>query len=464
MILLDINMPGKNGLQILRELRENGYQGNVIMLTCYDEFEYVRAALRGGANDYVLKSSMNESGLLDAVLHLDYQSQKFEHTAETSVKQEQYLRQKIAGFSFHETCELSFDTTDFCCMVNKIMDIEKAELRYLQKGMDFFYRSLISVLEQALHGEQESSILWYDRETIGIFVSFSHIASMQEKMIRMRKLILHIHEVIRNYFDLQLITGISDFCYGTDDIRKAWEQAVMILDRGFSNRGSIFYFNDYRANYEKQSKIYTELTEVEVKIKKLILESGVEEIKEGLQEYFEFIRVSRIISTSRIQEFCIEFLNLVYAKKKEWKEPDILNLIRQQETLEELETYVYRLLACVFPDHTDQNAGWLVQRACEYIKKQYHQDIGLSEIARYLQFSESYTSRIFNREMGMNIPAYIKQIRIERAEYLLLHTSKKIYEIAEETGYLSTTAFHIAFKKQTGVTPMDYRNQNKNNK
>ena len=48
------------------------------MLTCYDEFEYVREAMRGGASDYVLKAGMNETGLLDAVKRLEYDKKRGE--------------------------------------------------------------------------------------------------------------------------------------------------------------------------------------------------------------------------------------------------------------------------------------------------------------------------------------------------------------------------------------------------
>ena len=72
LIVLDINMPGMNGLQVLNRLKEEGYSGKAIMLTCYEEFEYVREALRGGADDYVLKSNLNESSILSAILRLDF--------------------------------------------------------------------------------------------------------------------------------------------------------------------------------------------------------------------------------------------------------------------------------------------------------------------------------------------------------------------------------------------------------
>ena len=47
----------------------------------------------------------------------------------------------------------------------------------------------------------------------------------------------------------------------------------------------------------------------------------------------------------------------------------------------------------------------------------------------------------------------------EQAKELLKNTNKKIYEIAQETGYISATSFQIAFKKQEGITPIEFRNQ-----
>ena len=58
------------------------------------------------------------------------------------------------------------------------------------------------------------------------------------------------------------------------------------------------------------------------------------------------------------------------------------------------------------------------------------------------------------------ISSYINEIRVEKAKELLTHSDEKIYGIAEKIGYASTTAFHVAFKKKTGMTPAEYRNQN----
>ena len=322
-----------------------------------------------------------------------------------------------------------------------------------------FFRSLFSILEQALQGYDEYNALLYDRVTITVFVSFSKTPSMQEKQLKIRRLAGHLYATLQNYLDLSLEIGVSGFCYGKDEIRRAWEQAQMILDRSFGEKGDIFYFADVQEEYNRQSRIYQELSTTEIQLKRLVVDSQAEQIREGLQAYFEQIRSSRIVSSDRIKEFCMDVIKLLQARKKDWKDQRVLDYFAEQETLEGAESCIYMWLDRILPQAADQNANWQVRRACDYIKEYYRKDLNLTEIARYLQLSESYTSRIFNREMGMNIPAYVNQVRLERAKELLRHSNQKIYEIALDVGYLSTTAFHVAFKKQTGLTPAEYRNQ-----
>jgi DNA-binding NarL/FixJ family response regulator len=56
-ILLDLRMPGATGIQATRRLREQGYEGNIIILTSYGDQAYVRQALEAGANGYLLKNT-----------------------------------------------------------------------------------------------------------------------------------------------------------------------------------------------------------------------------------------------------------------------------------------------------------------------------------------------------------------------------------------------------------------------
>ena len=60
-ILLDIRMPGETGIDLLKQLRQAAPQAKVLMLTSFDDSEYVTGSLRAGAHGYVLKSVSDET-------------------------------------------------------------------------------------------------------------------------------------------------------------------------------------------------------------------------------------------------------------------------------------------------------------------------------------------------------------------------------------------------------------------
>ena len=65
-ILLDINMPEMNGIEVLKRLRDLGIESKVIMLTIYNDREYILETMKIGAEGYVLKDSDAE-GLVKAI-------------------------------------------------------------------------------------------------------------------------------------------------------------------------------------------------------------------------------------------------------------------------------------------------------------------------------------------------------------------------------------------------------------
>jgi len=65
-VLLDIRMPGESGLEVLRQIRQTQPKARVLMLTSFDDDEYVIGALRAGAQGYVLKS-VSDKMLVNAI-------------------------------------------------------------------------------------------------------------------------------------------------------------------------------------------------------------------------------------------------------------------------------------------------------------------------------------------------------------------------------------------------------------
>jgi DNA-binding NtrC family response regulator len=68
LVILDITLPGKSGLVFLRELREQGYSGEVVLITAFADLDTAIEALRAGASDFILKP-FRITQLLNAVKH-----------------------------------------------------------------------------------------------------------------------------------------------------------------------------------------------------------------------------------------------------------------------------------------------------------------------------------------------------------------------------------------------------------
>ena len=63
LVVTDIAMPLMDGIGLIREIRKKYPDIYVIVLSCHDEFEYVKKAMKEGADEYVLKNTLNEESL-----------------------------------------------------------------------------------------------------------------------------------------------------------------------------------------------------------------------------------------------------------------------------------------------------------------------------------------------------------------------------------------------------------------
>lgn len=106
----------------------------------------------------------------------------------------------------------------------------------------------------------------------------------------------------------------------------------------------------------------------------------------------------------------------------------------------------------------EQPLSPLVRRARQYVQEHYTEyGLTLESMAGILQASPVYLSRLFKQELGESFGTYLTQIRIRKAAQLLHSTDMSINEVAERSGYETQHYFSTAFKKQTGVSPLQFR-------
>lgn len=103
----------------------------------------------------------------------------------------------------------------------------------------------------------------------------------------------------------------------------------------------------------------------------------------------------------------------------------------------------------------------LISKAVAYAKTHFRDDISLGDVADHAGFSFDYFNRIFLAHTGFTVMAYINYIRLKKAAVALRSTDKSVLDITLDAGYDSHEGFTRAFNKRYGVSPSDYRKNNR---
>lgn len=107
--------------------------------------------------------------------------------------------------------------------------------------------------------------------------------------------------------------------------------------------------------------------------------------------------------------------------------------------------------------HATVTISSYVTKMKDYIQANYMLPITTNDVSSAVFLSSSYANQCFNTECGCTIYEYITQCRITQAKKLLAETDIKVSSIAELVGYNGKTSFYLAFKRNVGISPAEYR-------
>lgn len=110
---------------------------------------------------------------------------------------------------------------------------------------------------------------------------------------------------------------------------------------------------------------------------------------------------------------------------------------------------------------TDENINRLrvmVTMVEEYIKSNYMLDISMQDAAQAVNYSETYFCKMFKQQYGQSFTAYLTNYRIEEAKKLLLQPTVNVKCVGERVGYIDSNYFARVFRRNTGMSPSEYRN------
>jgi len=107
--------------------------------------------------------------------------------------------------------------------------------------------------------------------------------------------------------------------------------------------------------------------------------------------------------------------------------------------------------------NVDTKASKLIGKIDAFILRNLKDRYGVNDLARQFKLSKNHLSKVFRSSIGMTLGHYMLVKRIHAAAELLKTTDMQVSEIAGECGFDSSFSFGRAFKRETGMTPRQYR-------
>ena len=104
-----------------------------------------------------------------------------------------------------------------------------------------------------------------------------------------------------------------------------------------------------------------------------------------------------------------------------------------------------------------ESSNTMVRHITDYVQQNFSEKLSLQMLSKEYNYSLAHVSQSFKKETGMTFQEYVQSVRIRESCRLLVNTQKKVAEIATLVGYTNIKFFNELFRRQMGMTPLQFR-------
>lgn len=473
LVVSDIRMPKFTGLEVMARFQNGEYSPKFIFVSGYEEFEYARQALSGGAVDYLLKPVSAEA-LEKAVrkaLGIMERSHADALFRQPSGQLQEFFTQLTANREFAGS------------------ELYDKFIALLGDRSDPVFRGLCLGLRQ--EDEERLHSLPYERQLLRRFTVFNSARDWLERSGHgcfLRKDDTHCwlmgifdrgespEETVRTAIDavaqrtgFHLRAGLGRACAALNELSVTYQDSLWAYDLYYFDQRDILC-------WERISISSAALNERINGAAKSVFQGIVaksdgvlDEINALLDGVAALHRGNRSAAYNRVMVFTGDLCRMLFANRLlegsfSQRQDALQHLLEDCETFallrERLLDYYRELLPEIYRSTRSRGAEEIL-RVQRYIEENYNKELSLKSLAEVACVSPHYFSAYFKAETGQNYKAYLTRVRIERAMELVIGTDLKTYEIAERVGYNNVRRFVDAFRSAYQMSPLDYRRLHK---
>ena len=459
LLIADIEMPKPNGLELLREIKRLKLRTEVLILSNYSSFDYVRTAMLEGALDYILKDQLNAFSFRKKMREITERVSKNKANRTNRTVFSQYMKQRLL-LSCAEGCipeepetSLLIEEQEFCRGFHTVARLQLVDAPTLQARGEPFLRQILNTIQNIFQIVGNGICTYAHGGSFLLLLQGTGHAERAAMIAEAQKVLLLIKSNLMKIYGLESFCTSELFC---DEVRSLSRYDRLCLKRmddtllpGMGEHSGETYRFPFGEELKLVAALYrSDLDDVSLLLEKIFrgaASCGVRGVMESAMELYKF------------SIHCLEEIHAGQGDLRPAMEFPRLNGRPLTDAMQQYFLSLFRWLAGLRHEEKTGVYSVHIAEAIDYVRKNYARDLSIEVLADHLHLSSVYFSHLFKSETGVAFSSYLAQHRIAVAKDLLKNTGYSLMEITRKVGFQNYNYFIQVFKKTVGVTPLRYR-------
>lgn len=483
-IIADITMPVMNGIDMVEKIKESIPDIKVIFLTCHEDFDYARQAIRLAAADYISKATMTRDELYIVLEKINRQViidkkqreknililaelNKNKHVVRASIINEILNNNKNDTARMEERLEVygdSLKSKNFILSILKLDEFNQLLDSNIFNSIENVKFAVLNIIDEILGNTGIGT--GFNKNDNEYVIIYNFDIDLKINIYEKIKLISQdIQSSVNGLVKCDCTIYIGRHFRNLNDITAAYYELRNLEDQRFylSNNSIVLQTKQVQVSEEAPENCLKSVVDAF----EAALKDFDDECTANLIDFLAKTSVKYKIHREEVLDIAKKMFIIMlhhsdfYGFRQENLIPRPFAVIVQDAQNIDSLTNILHYYASKVLRLTREKAPFYISgeiaKVVQYINRNLGENITLESVANYVSMNSSYFSRFFKNKTGENFVDYLVRIRIDKAKELLIKTEMTIDDIAGKVGHINTAYFSKVFKKVTGLTPGEFR-------
>lgn len=461
--IIDMQMPIMSGAQLLPYLAQHYKELQLIVISGYKDFDYIKHALSANAVDYILKPfsrTQIQEVMRRAVDRLESAVAINNQLLSTEAQKEharyeydmQLLRNLVLGYHM-ESAAISSQRLDFINNASHFLLLTFNSSAPIAEMM----------IQPCLNESGYSDIALFLPHPNNLHLGFVILIVPEHTIPRSHDLCKHVIDVLAAFLNVNQIHahfGVSLLHSELPELPVAYDECCNALNGQLLTPD---WKNDYYFESEPDPQpIHWDKTDEFL----FRLETGMtEQVTALLQELDTYVQSIPTLTLSDVKFYLYNLTNQCWSImndcSKQYKPSismqNVVKSIFRLDELIEYYTHFFANLSDMLKESNIYAAKDTIEKVKLYVERNYQKNLTAELISSYFYLNASYFSHLFRQKTGEKFVDFVSTVRIEKSKEFLRTTDRKMYQIARAVGYDNVKYYFRVFKRIEGITPEQYR-------